>query len=277
MTPQMPATIPGPTSGEGWLILKVALPRLARRLARIDDWLDRYNLERFAEAADELRGLGGAEGLGLLAAVPPDRRAAALELVELDAEDRTRLRSLTERLGDPRDVRSPAAALLRMVPSVEAASLEIPGHDPQNAAALIARGYQALEGGNTPLARELARKALALVRIADGSTERSLECDALNLQGLASGTLGKIADAIDSYNKVLRITREIGDRRVEGIALGNLGLAYANLGEVERAIGYHEQCLVIAREIGDRRVEGIALANLGFIHASLGQVDKAVD
>ena len=48
----MPATVPGPTAGEGWLILKVALPRLARRLDQIDDWLDRYTPERFAEAAD---------------------------------------------------------------------------------------------------------------------------------------------------------------------------------------------------------------------------------
>jgi hypothetical protein len=150
MTPQLPATLTGAAPGEGWLILKVALPRLARRLDRVDAWLDRYIPERFTEAAHELRGLGGAEGLVLLAAVPPDRRAAALEQVELDDEDRLGLCRLADRLGDPTDERSLAAGLVRMLPSVQAASLEILGDDPRNAAALIAHGWEAFDRRNRP-------------------------------------------------------------------------------------------------------------------------------
>src|SRR5438309_625258 len=129
MTSQLRATLPVPAPGEGWLILKVALPRLARRLDRVHAWLDRYTPSRFTEAADELRGIAGAEGLALLAAVPPDRRAATLERVELDHDNRRELSRVADRLGDPKDERSLAAGLVRMVPSVQAASLEIPGDE----------------------------------------------------------------------------------------------------------------------------------------------------
>jgi|GEM_PF-1471886 len=276
MTSQPPATVSGPMAGEAWLILKVALPRLARRLHRVNAWLDRYTPERFSEAADELRTLSGAEGLALLAAISPDRRATALEQVELDDEDRRRLHQLAGRLGDPADERSLAAGLVRMVPVVEAASLEIPRDEPRNAAGLIAQGWEASNRGNARLAQQLAHKALSLLRARDGSADRALEHDALNLQGVANNTLGETAAAIGSYEKALAIAREIGDRRGEGNALGNLGLVYADLAQIDKAIGCYEQALVIAREIGDRQGEGAELSHLGVVYADLHQLDKAI-
>ena len=50
----------------------------------------------------------------------------------------------------------------------------------------------------------------------------------------------------------------LGDRSVEGNPPRQLGNAYGDLGEPRRAIELYEQILAIAREIGDRRGEGRA-------------------
>src|SRR5207253_10299750 len=54
------AVAPETNAGEGWLILRVALPRLLRRLGRAHAWLDRYTPERIVEAADEQAQIGRA-------------------------------------------------------------------------------------------------------------------------------------------------------------------------------------------------------------------------
>jgi len=59
--------------------------------------------------------------------------------------------------------------------------------------------------------------------------------------------------------------------------LGNLGNAYADLGETRKAIEYYEQILIIHREIGDRRGEGADLWNMSLAFDKLGERNKAIE
>ena len=94
--------------------------------------------------------------------------------------------------------------------------------------------------------------------------------------GNAYAALGEPRRAIEHYERVLAIAREIGDRRIEGDSLGNLGSAYSDLGEPRRAIVHYERQLAIAREIGDRRGEGNAQFNSALALDQLGERDEAI-
>ena len=71
--------------------------------------------------------------------------------------------------------------------------------------------------------------------------------------------------------------QRLGRKEAESTALGNLGNAYAALGEARKAIEYYEQVLQIAREIRDRRSEAIGSWNLGELLAKQGDLARAVD
>jgi tetratricopeptide (TPR) repeat protein len=88
--------------------------------------------------------------------------------------------------------------------------------------------------------------------------------------------LAETRRAIEHYEQVLSITREVGDRRGEGTTLNNLGGAYVAIGENHRAIEHEERSLAIAREIGDPRGEGNALNNLGAAYAAIGDTRRAI-
>jgi tetratricopeptide (TPR) repeat protein len=264
-------------AGEGWLILRVALPRLVRWLERAHAWLDRYTPERIVEAADELRGLGGAEGMALLAAVPPERRAAALDRIELDDEDRQKLRGLAERLGDPNDERSPAAGLVRMVPSVEEAALEVPGDDPRGIAALLTQAQHAYRRGDLRLARENAQRALDRLRANGVSDERMLERDALILLGLTHTNMGEPRRAIDFYEQHLTIVQAIGDRAGEATTWHNLATIDLNEGAYAAARDKFAKSLAIVQAIGERAGEAATWHQLGVIDLNEGAYAAARD
>ena len=101
--------------------------------------------------------------------------------------------------------------------------------------------------------------------------------DAQGNLATAYRTLGEVRKAIEGFEQVLAIAREIGDRRTEARTLGDLGISYRDLGELRTAIEFYEQCLAIARETGDRRGEGSALGNLGNAYRNLGEVHKALE
>lgn len=100
----------------------------------------------------------------------------------------------------------------------------------------------------------------------------------------AFGNLGSAYDsggcfkaAVDYHERILEISRELGDKWNEGAAYGNLGNAYHSLGDFKTAIHYHKRRLEIAEELGDRSGQGKAYCNLGNAHGKLGDIKTAID
>jgi hypothetical protein len=109
-----------PAIRQARLIVSMAFPRIAAQSEGIAGWLRRYQPTRFVEAADELRGTPGAEGLALLAALHESERERVLQESTLDDQERARLAQLAQLLGKSEDPQSPAAGLVKMFPHAAA-------------------------------------------------------------------------------------------------------------------------------------------------------------
>ncbi len=108
-------------------------------------------------------------------------------------------------------------------------------------------------------------------------TDQQLLLGHLNSLGNCYDSLGDYPRAIDQYEQLLALAREIGDRYVEGAALGNLGNCYYSLGDYPRAIDQHEQRLALAREIGNRYGEVNALVYLGDVYRDTARSAQAFE
>ncbi|MBH8566197.1 tetratricopeptide repeat protein [Nostoc sp. CENA67] len=106
---------------------------------------------------------------------------------------------------------------------------------------------------------------------------RKAQADRLNQLGIQQYRQGKLREALETFEKVLLIRREIGDKAGEGTTLNNLGVVYRSLGQYAKAIDYYQQALAIFKQIGDTAGVGRTLNNLGAVYDSQGQYAKAID
>ncbi|BAZ53606.1 TPR repeat-containing protein [Nostoc sp. NIES-4103] len=106
---------------------------------------------------------------------------------------------------------------------------------------------------------------------------RKAEADRLYQLGIQQLHQRKLREALETFEKVLLIRREIGDKAGEGTTLNNLGAVYTNQGQYAKAIEYYQQALAIIKQIGDIAVEGTILNNLGAVYTNQGQYAKAID
>ncbi|NJO76331.1 MAG: tetratricopeptide repeat protein [Leptolyngbyaceae cyanobacterium RM1_406_9] len=63
--------------------------------------------------------------------------------------------------------------------------------------------------------------------------------------------------AIDNYQRILTVAREIGDRQSEGIALGSLGITYNSLGQYKQAIAQQNRLLSVVERLAIARVKAM--------------------
>jgi tetratricopeptide (TPR) repeat protein/transcriptional regulator with XRE-family HTH domain len=90
------------------------------------------------------------------------------------------------------------------------------------------------------------------------------------LAGDDQASLRHTEDALAAY-------RMAGDRAGEARSLNNLGALYHELGRLPEAMGSYERALELARRVGHRRYQAYALANLAAMRRDLGRLGEAVD
>jgi tetratricopeptide (TPR) repeat protein len=112
--------------------------------------------------------------------------------------------------------------------------------------------------GDTRRGLKLIEQAL---EIGQGQ-DRQLELQALNNMALVYRATGQPQRALELYEQVLPIMREVGDRAGEAATLNNMALVYDVTGQPQRAMELYEQALPIRREVGDRAGEATTLANM---------------
>ncbi|MBD1939233.1 tetratricopeptide repeat protein [Microcoleus sp. FACHB-68] len=95
--------------------------------------------------------------------------------------------------------------------------------------------------------------------------------------GVVYDNLGQYPKALESYQQALAIYQEIGDKEGEGTTLNNIGFVYDNLGQYPKALEYYQQALAIDQEIGDKAGEGKVFNNIGSVYANLGQYPQALE
>ncbi|MFD1081807.1 tetratricopeptide repeat protein [Micromonospora andamanensis] len=94
--------------------------------------------------------------------------------------------------------------------------------------------------------------------------------------GWAQSATGRLRQALDSYERALRLYREADDRAGEAVTLTNIGRVYDGLGDRQRALTYYQQALPILQEVGDRANEAATLTNVGAVYHALGDWQQAL-
>jgi tetratricopeptide (TPR) repeat protein len=88
--------------------------------------------------------------------------------------------------------------------------------------------------------------------------------------------IGQRQPALDAYAEALVIFREIKDRRGEAATLNNIGLVYDGIGQPSEALKYYQQALPIRREVQDRGGEAATLNSIGAVYHAIGQPSEAL-
>ncbi|MEB3831937.1 tetratricopeptide repeat protein [Phormidium sp. CCY1219] len=89
--------------------------------------------------------------------------------------------------------------------------------------------------------------------------------------------LRNYSQALQFFERVLTLSRSIGDRQGEAAALNNLGLTYSDSRQFNRALDYYQQSLALSREIDYASGEATTLNNLGLLYDNQQQYLQALD
>jgi DNA-binding SARP family transcriptional activator len=117
---------------------------------------------------------------------------------------------------------------------------------------------------------------LAGLAAAEECGDRTGEGWVLNTLGPAYRDLKRYGEALDCFQRALRIWQETGQRVGQGWTLYNIGDTLRETGRLEEAIEYLTRSLAISRESGVRWGEGWALAMLGDASRRLGRPADAL-
>ena len=115
-----------------------------------------------------------------------------------------------------------------------------------------------------------------ILAIARQLKDRGLEGLALHDIGVNYDSIGQPQEALKYYNQALPITREAGDRADFATTLANIGSAYDSIGQPQEALKYFNQALPIMREVGPRAGVATTLNNIGKVYGSISQLQEAL-
>ncbi|MBD2301660.1 DUF2225 domain-containing protein [Nostoc sp. FACHB-190] len=109
------------------------------------------------------------------------------------------------------------------------------------------------------------------------SDTRKVEADKLFQEGVQQYRRGEYPKALQTYQQVLEIRRQMGDKAGIGQTLNNIGLVYNGLQQNDKALEILQQALTIRKEIKDRAGEGETLDILGGVYLALSQDEKSLE
>ena len=101
-----------------------------------------------------------------------------------------------------------------------------------------------------------------LVSFSKSNQYQKAEAEAYNIQGVSFWIRANYQEAVNYYQRSLKIREEIKDKKGISASLYNIGNIYIRQGNFRQALDYHQRSLKIEQEIDNK--EGIALS-LGII------------
>ncbi|WP_161952564.1 tetratricopeptide repeat protein [Actinoplanes sp. TFC3] len=96
--------------------------------------------------------------------------------------------------------------------------------------------------------------------------------------GAVLQSLNRHREALEHYEKALRLFREAGNRAREADALNAVGWSHSQLGDYAAAVAYGIEAVALTRDMdaGDHAGLGAALDSLGYAHSRLGNHEEAL-
>jgi CHAT domain-containing protein len=108
-------------------------------------------------------------------------------------------------------------------------------------------------------------------------TSRGQQAQSKNVEGRILTDLGQEEKAMDLFNEILPVWRELRIPQGEASTLTNMGRVYNDLGQHDKAIDALSEALPLWRQVNNHAGEANALDNLGRAYADMGQGQKALD
>ncbi len=99
----------------------------------------------------------------------------------------------------------------------------------------------------------------------------------LNNFGFYYMSIGKSVEAIDNYQKALKIQTNIKDRLGSAATLVNIGYVFRREGNIKKALENYHQGLKIYTEVKDDNGVATCYNNMGYIFDSQGEYKKALE
>ncbi len=106
---------------------------------------------------------------------------------------------------------------------------------------------------------------------------RSTVAGWMNELGLHLVLLGKRREALQYFQKILSIGKELGNKTIEFIGLGNIAGVYCRLGDLRQAALVLKQALDIGAQINHKKAKINGLINLAVISLRLGDLKKGIE
>ncbi len=100
---------------------------------------------------------------------------------------------------------------------------------------------------------------------------------ALNTQGISFAIRGNYPQALNHYQRSLKILEETGDKNRIASSLNNIGLIYNNQGNYPKALDYFQRSLKIQEETDDKKGIAYSLNNIGLIYKKQEDYPQALD
>ncbi|MEG4090295.1 CHAT domain-containing tetratricopeptide repeat protein [Microcoleus sp. Pol12B4] len=110
---------------------------------------------------------------------------------------------------------------------------------------------------------------------AQSPNAQSQEVEKLIRQAIEQQQQGRSQPAIETWQQILSIVRQLNDLKTEVSVLNRIGIVYNNIGQPKEALKYFNQALPISREVGDRYGEVLTLTNIGLAYDKLGKSTEA--
>jgi tetratricopeptide (TPR) repeat protein len=248
----------------GWRLSsarRVAVPALALLLAAASP-APRAPDPRLDAAERLIRQGGYAKALALTEAVLSEARGSGD--LSLESMARLRLADLHFYQDRPRDYEAECTRAL--------AAAERAGDDGAAAQALYYLSYVHERGRPTRMV-EILREARAR---AERSGDLAVQMRIHNAIGSAAWSLGRYAEAHDSFALAERIALARGDENNAAVAASNLGLVDESRGDYESAQERLAAALLLLEKHGNARVASGALGGLASVRGALGDLEGAL-
>lgn len=148
------------------------------------------------------------------------------------------------------------------------------------ALALAERGRILRRIGNYDSSLGVLEEALRLVKDdpvwGDESERKRVRMLALKERASIHYYRDKCSDAINDYETVLSLAKELKDEATESSVLMNIGLSYVHTGKTEKGIDYYERSIEQSKRVGNLRTLAFTYANLAETLAFEKRFDEAM-
>jgi adenylate cyclase len=117
----------------------------------------------------------------------------------------------------------------------------------------------------------------SLLRFGEQRKNKAAIMTAYHLMGASMYYKSDYAQALNYWQRSLKVAEEIGHKYQVATLIGNIGIIYEHQGDYTKSIDYYVRSLKILEENGDKSGTGSVLMNIGLIYFRENDHTKALD